>query len=340
MSSLADRSVHPYGLLLASLARLEGWDGALFGAARRGELVRVRPGVYLPPAVWEGLSPTQRHLARMHAAALTLRGTVFSHQSAAVAHGLPLLTRRLERVHLLQRTGKGSGARAGAVVHAFSGDADVVLRGGLRITGGARTVMDLARTLPHAEALAAADAALRAPSRTGQDRRRGPVATQAELLARAEQLIGSRNGHAAYLVAAEADPRAGSPGESFSRSLVLRLGAPRPELQVAFHDDDGLIGYGDLYWREWDVLGEFDGRLKYGADNPSGLPPETVVYREKLREDRLRRVCRRVIRFSWADLEDPPRFAALLSGAGIPLDPRAAWPELRTIARSHVRPGA
>jgi hypothetical protein len=335
MTSLADRSVHPYRLLVTNRARLEGWDGALRGAARRGEVVRVRPGAYLPSDVWAALSATDRHFARMHAAALTLSEPVFSHQSAAIAHGLPLLTGRLTRLHMLQKTANGSGSRADATVHAFSGDPDIVRRHGLRVTGGARTVLDLARILPHAEALAVADAALRTPDPRAGIRGTGTApASRDELLAKADGLAGARGGWSAFLVASEADPRAESFGESFSRSVALRLGAPRPELQVAFYDADGLIGYGDMFWREWDVLGEFDGKLKYGADNPSGPPPETVVYREKLREDRLRRVCRRVVRFGWNDITQPQRFAALLSDAGVRLDPRAAWPDLRPIARS------
>jgi hypothetical protein len=80
---------------------------------------------------------------------------------------------------------------------------------------------------------------------------------------------------------------------------------------------------------EFGVVGEFDGRLKYGADNPSGLPPEVVVYREKLREDRIRRVAAGFVRFGWAELMNPPRLAALLRQAGVVLSRSAAWPELR-----------
>lgn len=201
---------------------------------------------------------------------------------------------------------------------------------GLRLTSPARTIMDLARTLPHGEALALADAAIR-PRRVegaipGTD---APLCTKAELIDLAQEGITSRGGWNAYLAISEADPLSGSLGESMARSLIMRLGAPPPALQAALRDERGLIGYADFFWPQLGVVGEFDGRLKYGADNPSGAPPEVVVYREKMREDRIRRVSAGFFRFGWAELVDPPRLAALLRGVGVPLERSSAWPELR-----------
>jgi hypothetical protein len=50
------------------------------------------------------------------------------------------------------------------------------------------------------------------------------------------------------------------------------------------------------------VLGEFDGRVKYGRLLKPGQSIEEVVYREKLREDALRDLGWRVIRWTWVDL--------------------------------------
>ena len=201
--------------------------------------------------------------------------------------------------------------------------------------GSACTVTDLARTLPHGEALALADAAVR-PSAGADGRAAVGVAlcTRQELLDRARDGITCRNGWAGYLVAEEADPLAESLGESVARSLMLRLGAPRPVLQATHRDAAGLIGRSDFWWPEYGILGEFDGRVKYRADNPSGRRPEDVLYLEKLREDRLRRIVHRVVRFGWNDLQEPPRFARLLREAGLPLEPGAAWPELRGAVRT------
>ena len=334
MNSLSGRSTHPFGLLLAADARAEGWTGPLHSAARRGDVVKVRPGVYLPRTQWTGQSSTQRYLVRVHAVGLSFRAPLFSHQSAAALHGLPLLEPRLERIHLRAVTPRGSGSRGDVTVHVGRGDPDIVQREGLRLTSAARTVWDLARTLPHGEGLALADAAIRpGPVESDVDGAGVALCTKGELMSLASGGVAERGGWNAYLALSGADARAGSVGESLARSVFIRLGAPPPALQTPLRDDRGLIGYSDFFWPEFDVVGEFDGKLKYGADNPSGARPEVVVYREKLREDRIRAVTKGFFRFGWGDVMNPPRIAAMLRRAGIPLSRSAAWPELRQLIR-------
>lgn len=276
MDSLFGRSTHPYGLLLAADARAEGWSSALHSALRRGEIAKVRPGAYLGSRRWNDLAPLQRYLVRIHAVGLTFRSPLFSHQSAAALHGLPLLDRRADRIHLRATTPRGSGSRGDVTVHVGKGDPDVMECHGLRLTSPARTIMDLARTLPHGEALALADAAIR-PRRVegairGTD---APLCTKAELIDLAQEGITSRGGWNAYLAISEADPLSGSLGESMARSLIMRLGAPPPALQAALRDERGLIGYADFFWPQLGVVGEFDGPLKYGADNRAERRPRS-----------------------------------------------------------------
>lgn len=322
--------VHPLGLVRSSDARSQGWGGALTASIRREEHVKVRPGVYLDRQRWTTMSPEERYLVRVHAVALSFTSPVFARQSSAAILGLPILRSRLARVHLVETTRSGSGRRGDVTVHACQGDPDLVASGGLRHTSVVRTVLDLARSLPHGEALAVADAAVRPRDATrGMSGAGAALCTPDDLLSALETSGARRGAWAAYLVVAEADPGSGSVGESLARSLFLRLGAPRPALQVALRDRDGLIGYADFCWPEYGVVGEFDGMLKYGADNPSGRAPADVVYREKLREDRIRRVTGGFFRLGWRDLDDPARVAALLSGAGVPLDRHGAAPDLR-----------
>ncbi len=328
-------SVHPFELLLARDAREQGWSGSLQGAAKRGEVIKLRPGAYVPAQVWAGLNTDQRTRARIHAVALTLSTVVLAGKSAAAIHRLPLVGGELTRVHVLQSTANGSGTRSGVTVHAYSGDPDIVSRDGLWLTSPARTVLDLARTLPHHEALIVADAAVRPiGGRTAWGGTGRALCNREDLVDRATALVGQRGGWNAYLIVSAADPGAESAGESFARSVMMRLGAPAPVLQAPIYDAAGLIGYSDFLWLEYGVIGEFDGFLKYGADNPSGTSASRVVYDEKLREDRMRRVGHTVIRFGWRDLEQPQRLARLLHGAGIPLHQRDAWPELRHIVRA------
>lgn len=180
-------------LMRAGMTRAE-----LAGRVRRGELVRIRRGAFRPP---QSLTPEQNHLELIAAMASGLpTGGVLSHATAAVLHELPVPASALDRLHIITpgksgRLSKHLHRHTGAVPEAES--AGVELRGsavvaplaagaglagpsgrqarklawvpvgfdaasGLRITSRARTVVDLARSLAYADAVAVVDAALRA----------------------------------------------------------------------------------------------------------------------------------------------------------------------------------
>ena len=92
-----------------------------------------------------------------------------------------------------------------------------------------------------------------------------------------------------------------TPLESHSRLRLMRCGLSEPQLQVPYHDDDGLIGYVDMDFDELGVIGEADGILKYrtGAD----------LIAEKHREDRLR-LQRPVVRWGWDRIWSAPELVA------------------------------
>jgi hypothetical protein len=131
-------------------------------------------------------------------------------------------------------------------------------------------------------------------------------------------------------VAQLADARSMSPGESLSRAVMFRLSLPRPDLQVTVEDADGLVGIADFGWPG--VVGEFDGRGKYGV-GPDSDPAEAaeVLWREKRREDRLRRQVR-VARWTWADALDERRLAGILGEQGIRPLARTTWIDLGAVA--------
>ncbi len=190
-------------------------------------------------------------------------------------------------------------------------DDEVVVVDGLLATSVARTVVDLARSVPFVAAVLTADAALASgrPSRgdlTACLRRMGPVP-------------GSRR---AARVLAFADGHSESVGESRSRVVLHRLGLPAPDLQVRLRRPDGsLIGRCDFGWRDHRTVGEFDGRVKYRADD--GGDPGDVVFREKRREDEIRDAGWEVARWTWADLDTPAvvdrRIRRAFARAGRPL---------------------
>jgi hypothetical protein len=99
--------------------------------------------------------------------------------------------------------------------------------------------------------------------------------------------------------------RAGAqtPLETLSRLRLVRAGLPEPELQVPYYDDVGLIGFVDMTWRSWRVIGEADGAVKYASRDD--------LVAEKVREDRLRRRGYAVVRWTWDEIwRDPARVAA------------------------------
>ncbi|MEP6761462.1 MAG: hypothetical protein ABJA93_08865 [Sporichthyaceae bacterium] len=107
-----------------------------------------------------------------------------------------------------------------------------------------------------------------------------------------------------------------NPGESWSRAVLIELGLEPSDIQFPVFDDQGLVGYSDVAWRDRRTLGEFDGRLKYAI--PSGAEPEAagqVVWDEKRREDRLREAGWEVVRWTWVDLHHPARLAARVLAA-------------------------
>ena len=164
--------------------------------------------------------------------------------------------------------------------------------GGVEVTSAARTIVDLARAVPFEQAVVAADSALV----------RGAV-TPAELDEALER-AGHRHGVAAAgRVVRFADGRAESPGESRSRVVIHHAGLPAPDLQVEVRTADGrVLGRADFGWDG--VIGEFDGRVKYGRLLRPGQHPGDVVYAEKRREESFRAVGKHVVRWGWTDLDD------------------------------------
>ena len=132
------------------------------GLTRDGQLVRLRRGAYARPGPADGpedrtgFDEAERHLMLVAATLpLVSADAVVSHRSAAALHGLPTFS-GLDQVALTRSS--GSGKRRGYLhLHVAPLPADEVeVRDGVRVTTLARTVVDLARHLPHAEAVAVA----------------------------------------------------------------------------------------------------------------------------------------------------------------------------------------
>ncbi|MBO1756308.1 hypothetical protein [Allobranchiibius sp. CTAmp26] len=301
-------------LLQSDYLRRRGVRPDRAAAQAEARIVRVRRGVYAERDGWEASSAADRYRAFVMASAQCMRGShaILCGPAAAALWRLPIIGAWPSTVDVV--VGPNGGGSSGNVRrHRLRSLPLAHNVNGIAVTGPARTVVDLGRTTPLICALAAADAALRARLCTRADlaRELGDVAPR------------ERGRGAAVTVVLLADGRAESPGESLSRARMWELGLPQPELQVPLRDEHGAYGRADFGWDG--VIGEFDGRLKYGVDHAGDGAIQDVLWREKVREDRIRRHAS-VARWTWDDALRTRPMARILEAAGIlPDSPRTPW---------------
>jgi hypothetical protein len=284
---------HGGGLVLRRNAVLSGWsDEELARLARGGQWSRVRRGAYI-----DGQLPDDAMTRHALLVAATVQGlrrpAVVSHQSAAVLLGMPLWGITLERVHVTRRPPASSQTTGPLRCHvARLGDDEITTVGGIAVTDAARTALDLARSLHFEAGVVVLDAALH----------KGLVARDA-LERRLSDIAGTRGSRLAARVVRFADGRSESVGESRSRVVLTELGLAPSALQLEIGRPDGaFIGRTDFAWEGPRVVGEFDGRVKYGRLLRPGQEPGDVVFEEKRREDAVRDEGWEVVRWTWSDL--------------------------------------
>jgi hypothetical protein len=259
---------------------------------RSGRWVVIGQGMYRrsdwapEPGLDEFARARIDHAHRAVAAARTNPGAVIGFHSAAVMHQLPLFAPLPDHVVLVAPPGHWYGRRPGLLIRRGSLRPEDVAGQGIRVTVPARTWVDVARTGRLADALSVGDGGLRLGRFEGTD------------LSQALERFGSGRGcRRADLALRHVTGARETPLESGSWAYFVEYRLPLPRMQVEFRDPTGrLIGRVDFYWERAGVIGECDGRLKYGS-------PATL-YAEKRREDALRAEGHRVVRWGWQDLRD------------------------------------
>ena len=288
---------------LIAAARAAGWvftrqdalaagytPAAIRNLVGTGRWRRLRRGAYVEAWRYQRGDERQRHGFEVAAALVTLRerGAAGSHESAARLHGIDLL--RTPDVVAITRPPEAPRRAPGRVrVHYASLPGEhltAVL--GVRVTSAARTVVDLARALPFADAVVAADAALH--------RRRTGQAELERVLARCRGWPGSNQ---AARVLAFADPGAESPLETLARIMFAEHGLPPPVSQARFRDREGSMRV-DFHWPQYATVVECDGMVKYGGADPRPLAEE------KRRQERLEALGLTVVRLLWEHVTRRP----------------------------------
>lgn len=287
------------GLLWRSHLTASGMTGRdIVRLMRTGTLRRVHRGVYRMSMAGE-----DRHadlLATARAVLARDPTRVITGPGALMLLGLPLFDAP-PVVHVALDQRGGSSARSVIRTVAVPPREQIVVLPAGRVASPARAVLDTARLCSLTAGVVAADAALR---------RR--MTTPDELLAVLSTMEGLRGVARSRVCRGLASPQSESPGESWSVVVMHRNGIPLPLRQEPFSDEAGFIGRVDFWWPEQRVAGEFDGRVKYGRDNPSGRAPEEVLWDEKIREDRLRARELAVVRWTASDLRGPDAWLARL----------------------------
>lgn len=278
---------------------------------------RVRRGLWMPETAWAALTRDQRYEALVFATALSARNpeeVIVAGKSAAAIWGMPSIEDWPGYVEFLaprSRSGSSGLVRVIAGVEVAG-----VLRRGVHVTPAARTVVDVARRYTLESGIAAADYALHERLCTKADLRQ-----EVDLIPR-----GAHGREPASLVADLADAGSESPAESISRLQMFRGNFPRPALQQKFSDAHGVIGYADFDWAG--LIGECDGKTKYLVDDDTD-PREAgeIVFREKQREDRLRRI-KKVARWDYKTAMNQAALSSLLISHGLKPERRSTWIDL------------
>lgn len=230
------------------------WTAARSAGVTRRQVerdgVRLGRGLYLSRGVEPDLT------ARCTAWAQVLPpDCTFSGVTAAVLLGAPLS--EPTRLHVALTPRRVLPQHAGLVVHGRRlGAGDVVTHGGLRVTSGAQTFLDLAAALPPQELVAVGDALMRAGHLDD--------AGLAERLARADRVRGVVRARAC---APLLTPLAQSRPESIVRYWVAASDLPPARPQVPVCDRWGrVVAHGDLGYSDWKIALEYEGRQHAGQD--------------------------------------------------------------------------
>ncbi len=276
-----------------------------------GQLFRIRRGTYVRMPVWDAAPERERHLLRVRAVVVAAHHPVtLARESSAAVWGVPL-DAFPDDVVVIDRW-RGGGRSEPGVRRTARGasTASTVEVDGYSCTNLVRTIVDVACTMDFPRAVALIDWAI--STRNPQPIELASIASDARV---------RRCPLTVWRAIEFGSPHSGSMGESEARAVIHALGFPAPQLQRRFVDQKGSM-YSDFFWEQFSAAGEFDGKVKYTRNEYTQGDPSEVVWREKQREDRLRRQVRTVVRIVTSDVRQPWLLRAMLLEAGIHPIPR------------------
>jgi hypothetical protein len=270
---------------------------------RRGQLVRLRHGIYTLASLVADADAAERHRIDLAAAlAATHEPSWGFGASAALLHGFPLPFVVPARLSVVRGSGLDERGLRQPSRHRLNLPEADVTTGPIEV-GCTTIVRGVATVGPELAALSTAATLSSSRWRTALfDAALWTGGTVAEI----ERLVEMWRhlGHRSEVLASLARARWGAQTvlETFSRLALIEQGIPEPMLQHPFADDRGPIGVVDMWWPELGVIGEADGAVKYQSRDD--------LLREKVREDRLRALGWAVVRWTFPDIEERPQLVA------------------------------
>lgn len=283
-------------------------------AVAAGCVVEVAPSVFARTSYWDELKPAGKARHVMRALQNVHPDWVFAGPSAALAFGLSVSNRYLDKTWVAT-TRKAHQRELSYRRPVIVSDESVVTFDGLRLTPFERTVGDCLRIMDFRSGLAVADSALRVAR-----------CSKEALMAGLERACAKMPGleQVRHLVDL-ADARAESGGESIARATMLELGIASPDLQRVVDnpvvpDDPYRV---DFVWDVADkcIVGELDGFEKYTNDEMTkGRSLADVINDEHRRQSHIEANSQvlRVVRFGFSDVMNERAFLDLLCGCGVP----------------------
>ncbi|GAA5160349.1 type IV toxin-antitoxin system AbiEi family antitoxin domain-containing protein [Ornithinimicrobium tianjinense] len=307
-------------LTVADLRALHVGPAVLRTLVREGVIVRIVRGLYVLAAL---LDPPPEEVKALGRAAVVERGHLLlldallraygpgmaaSHQTAALAWGMPVLLPTLDRVRLVHtRIGATGRRHERFTTHRCEHEDAFTRHQGRRLVLPHVAVLGTAVRYGVDAGLVAADGALRARLTTRSDLE--------EWLTRWRHHPGLSTARA---VVELADGSADSPGESLLRRILVGLGI-RFQAQHWIRAENGRFYRVDFYLPDLGVVLEFDGKVKYGDRNrpeEGGHDGEMTVVEEKVREDAIRALGYGVGRVIWSGLAEEKVQAVIRTAAG------------------------
>lgn len=255
---------------------------------RKGELIRLRRGVFFPASLWQEMYPSERFLARIYAVHRMYPQAVFSHQSAATLQELPLLNipHHVQIYCPFDSRGTIHGVQKFPRKNLQN---RVITDEGIFCTPAAQTVVDCARTLDFPEALVIADSYANRPESD---------------LNHLQELLTSTSGRGsakARKVALNMSDKSDSAGETLLRLVMAQQGLPNAEQQYRVVCQ-GKVFFLDFAYPDIKVAIEFDGRFKYTDFGDTGQ----VLIREREREKMLTNEGWIFVRLTWDQVVNKP----------------------------------